>query len=185
MNFIQKIGVVVSLLLPFFVGCTSHPNHTGILAVEVAGYKESDEATAGKLTFVILHQHGIEAGGYGKGGYVHVAVPPSQVAQAHKILQEELSGLSQKEKDSFQIVWQWQKGNPNGLDFLGDIPSLKAISLKMSEAEFLDILHQQKLDYKQEGTAGQSTYWVKPKVHVIVVFGFQEGHCSGIQRLPD
>jgi hypothetical protein len=105
-NVIPKVGVVVSLLLLLFVGCDSHPNQTGVLAVEVAGYKESDEATAVKLKFIILHQHGIEAGGYGKGGYIHVVVPPSQVAQAHKILQQELSGLSQKEKDSFQIVWQ-------------------------------------------------------------------------------
>lgn len=128
MNVIQTIGVIVSLLLPFFVGCASHPNHTGISAEEVAGYKESDEATAGKLT---------------------------------------------------------SKGNPSGLDFLRDIPSLKPVSLNMSETEFLDILHKQKLDYQRYLTAGQPTYLVKPKVHVSVVFGFREGLCSGIQRLPN
>jgi len=78
-----------------------------------------------------------------------------------------------------------QKGSREGLEFLADIPSLKDVSLKMSEAEFVDILHQQKLDYKRDVSAGQPSYWVKPKIHVIVVFGFRDGRCSGIQRLPD
>jgi len=77
------------------------------------------------------------------------------------------------------------KGSREGLEFLADIPSLKDVSLKMTEAEFVDILHQQKLDYKRDVSAGQPSYWVKPKVHVIVVFGFRDGRCSGIQRLPD
>ena len=77
------------------------------------------------------------------------------------------------------------KGSREGLEFLADLPSLKDVSLKMSEAEFLDILHQQKLDYKRDVSAGQLSYWVKPKIHVIVVFGFRDGRCSGIQRLPD
>jgi len=78
-----------------------------------------------------------------------------------------------------------QKGSREGLEFLADIPSLRAASLKMSEAEFVDILHQQKLDYTKGNEAGQTTYYVHPKVHVVVVFGFREDRCSGIQRLPD
>ena len=78
-----------------------------------------------------------------------------------------------------------QKWSREGLEFLADIPSLKDVSLKMSEAEFVDILHQQKLDYTKGNEAGQTTYFVHPKVHVVVDFGFREGLCSGIQRLPD
>jgi hypothetical protein len=78
-----------------------------------------------------------------------------------------------------------QKESREELEFLADIPSLKDVSLKMSEAEFVDILHQQKLDFTKGNEAGQTTYFVHPKVHVVVVFGFREGLCSGIQRLPD
>jgi hypothetical protein len=77
------------------------------------------------------------------------------------------------------------KRSRKGLEFLADIPSLKDVSLKMTEAELVDILHQQKLDYKRNVSASQLSYWVKPKIHVIVVFGFRDGRCSGIQRLPD
>ena len=76
-----------------------------------------------------------------------------------------------------------QKGNREGLEFLADIPSLRDVSLKMTEAEFVDILHQQKLDYKRDVSAGQTTYSVEPAAHVIVLFMFRESHCSGIQRL--
>jgi hypothetical protein len=78
-----------------------------------------------------------------------------------------------------------QKGSREGLEFLADIPSLKDVSLKMTEAEFADILHQQKLDYKRDVSAGQTTYSVEPAAHVIVLFMFRESHCSGIQRLQD
>ena len=78
-----------------------------------------------------------------------------------------------------------QKGSREGLEFLADIPSLKDVSLKMSEAEFVDILNWQKLDYTEGNEAGQTTYHVHPKVHVVVVFGFRESHCSGIQRMQD
>jgi hypothetical protein len=76
-----------------------------------------------------------------------------------------------------------QKGSREGLEFLADIPSLKDVLLKMSEAEFVDILHQQKLDYTRGIAAGQTTYHVRPKVQVTIIFMFQQGRCSGIQRM--
>jgi len=73
-----------------------------------------------------------------------------------------------------------------GLDLLADIPSLKSISSKMSEEQFLDILHRRKIPYMRElGPNHGVSYLVRPKAHVVVVFGFRDGHCSGIQRLAD
>ncbi len=76
-----------------------------------------------------------------------------------------------------------EKGSSEGLEFLADIPSLKDVSLKMSGADLLDILHRQKLDYTRGIAAGQTTYYVHPKDGVTVIFMFRDGHCSGIQRL--
>jgi hypothetical protein len=71
------------------------------------------------------------------------------------------------------------------LDFLADIPSLNDVSLKMSEAELLEITRQQKLDYTHGTEHGDSMYYVHPKEHVVVIITFRQGHCDGIQRLPD
>jgi hypothetical protein len=75
-----------------------------------------------------------------------------------------------------------QNGSSEGLEFLADIPSLKDVSLRMSEADFLDILHRQKLDFTRGITAGQTTYDFHPKGGVTVIFMFRDGLCSGIQR---
>jgi hypothetical protein len=96
-----------------------------------------------------------------------------------------LVGCSSTSRVHTQTVATAPNESREGLEFLADIPSLKDVSLKMSEAEFVDILHQQKLDYTKGNDAGQMTYYVHPKVHVVVIFGFREGRCSGIQRLPD
>jgi hypothetical protein len=77
------------------------------------------------------------------------------------------------------------KQSSSELDFLADIPSLKEVSLKISEAELLSILHRQKLEYKRSIANDQTTYDVQPKAHVVVIFGFREGQCTGIQRMQD
>ena len=71
------------------------------------------------------------------------------------------------------------------LDFLADIPSLKTVSLKMSEAELLDIVHRENLEYKRSVANDQTTYMVRPKAHEMVIFGFRAGQCTGIQRMQD
>jgi len=71
------------------------------------------------------------------------------------------------------------------LDFLADIPSLKEVSLKMSEAELLDIVHRENLEYKRSVANDQTTYMVQPKAHEMVIFGFRAGQCTGIQRMQD
>ncbi len=76
-----------------------------------------------------------------------------------------------------------QKGNSKGLEFLADIPSLKGVSLQMSEADFVEMLHRQKLDYKRGVDAGQTTYDVPVKDGGTVLFMFRDQHCSGIQRM--
>jgi hypothetical protein len=105
-NFVSILAV---LFLSLLCGCSA-PKASKIIQVEVAFYNQMDEATAWPLTFGTLHQHGILAGGWGNGAIknsgIHVCVPPTQVVQAHKLLRDELPRLSQKQKDSFQIVWR-------------------------------------------------------------------------------
>jgi hypothetical protein len=74
---------------------------------------------------------------------------------------------------------------PVPLNFLTDIPSLKEVSLNISEANLLEILRQQKIDYTNGVFHGDSIYEVRPKKHVVVIFTFRQGYCGGIQRLPD
>ncbi len=79
-----------------------------------------------------------------------------------------------------------QEGKSNNLDFLADMPSLKNVSLKMSEQDFLAILKQEKIPYTREvKTTRETSYYARPRPHVIVVFGFVSGYCSAIQRLRD
>jgi hypothetical protein len=70
------------------------------------------------------------------------------------------------------------------LYFLADIPSLKNVSLSISEQELLNILRQQKIAYTKEiEKDGAIIYNIHPKEDVIVIFSFRKGHCSGIQRI--
>jgi hypothetical protein len=78
-----------------------------------------------------------------------------------------------------------QTKQPVGLEFIADIPSLKGVSLKMSESKFLDILHKQNLDFTQEKIADETTYYVEPQAHVLIIFVFQRGHCAAAQRLTN
>ncbi|HEY3853379.1 MAG TPA: discoidin domain-containing protein [Verrucomicrobiae bacterium] len=71
------------------------------------------------------------------------------------------------------------------LDFLADMPFLKDVSLKISEAELLDILHQKKLNYTHKIDHGDSIYYVHPNEHAIIIITFRRGHCGGIQRMMD
>jgi hypothetical protein len=71
------------------------------------------------------------------------------------------------------------------LEFIADIPSLEGVSMKMSESKFLAILHKQKLYYEQGKIADETTYYVQPQAHVLVIFMFQQGRCAGVQRLRD
>ena len=180
-----KLSMALVTALLFFNGCAVNPKRPGIVGVEVAVYYEAGAAEAGPLTFELLHRQGIAAEGHGSGGWIHVVVSPDQADNARQLLETEWSGLSEANKSSFQIVDQSLVAGSKGLDFLKDVPSLAEVSLKMTEAEFLDIVHRQGFDCQWEIASGQRTYWVKPKPHVIVVFGFRAGQCTGIQRLQD
>jgi hypothetical protein len=74
---------------------------------------------------------------------------------------------------------------PPELNFIADIPSLEGVSMKMSESKFLALLHKQNLEYEQEKIADETTYYVQPEAHVVVLFMFQHGKCAGVQRLSD
>ena len=72
------------------------------------------------------------------------------------------------------------------LDFLADIPAYKSVSQKMSEHQLLKILRKNKIPYTVDRRANESvSYFTHPQEHVMVVFGFREGNCTGIQRLQD
>ena len=72
-----------------------------------------------------------------------------------------------------------------GLEFIADFPSLEGVSLKMSEAEFLDIVTKQKLSFEKDASGEKTSYHVHAKKGATVYFGFQQGKCTGIQRLRD
>jgi len=105
MNVTRTIGAVISTALLFMVGCASHPKQYDNSVVEIAYYKDSDEAIAG-LAFRTLRQHGIETViSVGNAGWGNVFVPSSQAVRARKILREMLSGLGSKAK-SFRVFDQ-------------------------------------------------------------------------------
>jgi len=183
MTLARKINLFASLLGLVLIGCASNSKVSEISEVEVAGYKDSDAAAAEKLTFGILHDHGIMAGGAGNAGWMNVEVPPNQVSEAHKILENESAGLNQKERDSFDIVWRWQRGTNSELDFLKDIPSLRGVKPNMSETDFLTILKGQNLDYNKITSIGQTMYYVKPATRELVFVGFKDGHCFLVGRM--
>jgi len=185
MNASVKLSLALVAALLFFNGCAANPKRAGIEGVEVAVYPETATAVAWPLTIQFLHRHGIVAGRYGGGGWIHVVVSRGRAEDARQFLRKEWSSLSEASRSSFQIVDQNHTGSAKGLDFLKDVPSLAEVSLNMTEAEFLELMHRQGLAGQWEIAGGRRTYWVKPKPHVLVVFGFQEGRCSGIQRLPD
>ena len=185
MNASVNLSLALVAAMLFSNGCAAHLKRAGVEGVEVAVYNEAVAAVAGPLTVKFLHRHGLAAGGYGGGGWIHVVVSRGRAEDARQVLRKEWSSLSEANRSSFQIVDQSDTGSAKGLDFLKDVPSLAEVSLNMTEAEFLELMHRQGLDGQWEISGGRRTYWVKPKRHVLVVFGFQEGRCSGIQRLPD
>lgn len=110
METMNKIGLVFSMLFALFLNGCSSPKPSKIIAVDVAWYNSVDQATAMQLTFTMLHQHGIPAGGWGNGAIdnscMHVCVPPNQAVLARKLLRSELAQLNQEQKNSFQIESQ-------------------------------------------------------------------------------
>ena len=76
-------------------------------------------------------------------------------------------------------------GRSEGLAFLADFPSLEGVSLKMSEAEFLNIVTKQKLSFEKDASGEKASYHVHAKKDATIYFGFQQGKCTGIQRMRD
>jgi len=75
----------------------------------------------------------------------------------------------------------------NAIDFLNDVPELRGVSLNMSEKAFRDLIAHRKLPCKRAVGNGQTTYEVRvpgKKSDAIVIFGFQNASCTGIQRMP-
>lgn len=91
------------------------------------------------------------------------------------------------ERESSQSGVQFavgQLGNSKGLEFLADIPSLKGVSLQMSDTNFLTLVHRRKLGFKRGIEADlTTTYTVPVKDGGAVIFMFRDGHCAGIQRV--
>jgi hypothetical protein len=166
-----------------FTSLASSSNTNIITNVAVAEFKDEDENIASPLTVGVLKKHGIMAGGGGLSGGMTIGVPPNQEKQAHKILQDELAGLSQKQRDSFDITWDWQKGNGRALYFLKDIPSLRQVTPDMSESGFVDFLKRQKIDYTQVTWGEQITYRIKPTLREVVFVIFKDGQCFSVLRI--
>lgn len=166
-----------------FTSLASDNNANRFQTVTVAEIKFENNDTALPLTVGVLKKHGIVAGGGGLSGWMTIGVPANQGRQAHKILQDELAGLSQKQRDSFQIVWDWQKGNGSALDFLKDIPPLSRVTPDMSERDFVGILKRQKVDYKKLPLAAVTSYWTKPAPREHVFVTFKDSQCIRVARI--
>ncbi|HEV2329750.1 MAG TPA: hypothetical protein VGY56_13290 [Verrucomicrobiae bacterium] len=175
---------IFALLLSLNFTSSASGNNTNIIqTVAVAEITFDNNDTALPLTVGVLKKHSIVAGGGGLSGWMTISVPANQGKQAHKILQDELAGLSQKQRDSFQIVWDWQKGNGRALDFLKDIPSLRRVTPNMSERDFVGILKRQKVDYKKLTPDAWTSYWTKPAPREHVFVTFKDSQCIRVARI--
>ncbi len=183
MNAIRNFNILASLLFLNFTSLASSNNTNIITNVAVAELKDEDSDTALPLTAGVLIKHGIVAGGGGLSGWMTIGVPPNQEKQAHKILQDELAALNQKQRDSFDITWDWQKGNGRALYFLKDIPSLRRVVPEMSESDFVGILKLQKVDYTKLTPAVETSYRVKPEPRELVFVAFKDGQCFSVARI--
>jgi len=178
-----KFYIFVSLFLLNFTSLASSNNTNIITNVAVAELKDEDSDTALPLTAGVLIKHGIMACGAGLSGGMTIFVPPNQEKQAHKILQDELAALNQKQRDSFDITWDWQKGNGRALYFLKDIPCLRQVTPDISESDFLDILKRQKIDYTKLPWGIQMTYRINPVPRELVFVTFENGQCFRAVRI--
>lgn len=183
MKVIHTVIVFASLFFVNFKSWASNNNTNIIQTVAVAEFSMADANIAEPLTIGALRKHGIVAGGGGLSGWMTIGVPLNQGKQARKILQDELAGLGRKQRDSFQIVWEWQKGNGSALDFLKDIPSLRRFTLNMSERDFVGILEQQKVDYAKLTPAAETSYRIKPAPRELVFVAFKDGQCFRVARI--
>jgi hypothetical protein len=180
MSLFRKSRIFVPLLFLGIAGCASHMRRHTITTVPVAGYEyghdNAEDNIAISLTIGVLRKHGIDAGGAGEAGSETVSVPTNQAERAHRILENELAGLSQKQRDSFVIEWNWERGNLNAPDFLTDLPQLKKFKANTSETEFLGMLRRQKIDCTKrawpDGTILQ--YELRPKADVTVYITFKQ-----------
>lgn len=113
---------------------------------------------------------------------------PLTKAEAIQLIEQDLrdqAGIVVLSRDRHHVVFVFKAEAPP-LDFLSDIPSLKTLSLFISESQFVSLLHKQRVPYTRSTEPDQTTtYALHPQTHVIVMVGFRDGHCSGIQRLPD
>lgn len=71
-----------------------------------------------------------------------------------------------------------------GLEFLKPYPKLQGLSLKMTEAQFLEIVKQQELKTRKTGEGDQTAYRIGlgDGLYLIVMFR-EDGTCRGIQRV--
>jgi hypothetical protein len=98
MNVIRQIAVVVWILPWLVSGCASPTKSNETHMIQIASYKDSDEAVA-TLVLHDIHEHDILFGGAGGGGYMCIEVFPNEADQARKLLRRALSRLSPEQRE--------------------------------------------------------------------------------------
>jgi hypothetical protein len=74
-------------------------------------------------------------------------------------------------------------GQERGLEFLGNIPEFRDLSLKMSEDQLKSHIEKHGLYAKKALQKEQVTYWLLTPGGENVFVGFVAGKCTGIQRM--
>lgn len=108
MKVTKKIGAAVAIASSLIVGCSSNPpqseNDVVVAVYKTIPYPINDDTVA-EQAFSTLHQHGLEVGGAGNGGWGNIEVPASQAKRARKILHKMMSELgSGAGTTSFRVI---------------------------------------------------------------------------------
>lgn len=75
---------------------------------------------------------------------------------------------------------------PKGLEFLAGIPEFAEFRLKMTEAEFQNIIKRQSLTIESDTRRkGRTSYTLSTALGKNVIVMFHDGQCSGIQGMRD
>ena len=75
------------------------------------------------------------------------------------------------------------RGQEHGLDFLKNIPEFRDLSLEISEAQLKANIADRALYVRKEAQRDRQTYWVLTPSGENILVGFQNGKCTGIQRM--
>jgi hypothetical protein len=127
-------------------------------------------------------------------GYPIEGTPTVVIIDQNGIMRRRFIGYSMLGYDEFKAavesllpdeaasVETWNP--PPDLEFLRTVPELRGIDIHIREQDFQQMIKARALHVQVEHDQDRMSYWVATKSGYRVVVMFQNGVCSGIQRLP-